>query len=197
VPGNNAYPLTKVDQAMVPKKLTTSPKDLRIRAFLDYAVGPLQQNLPAGYVPLPTSLQLQTLHYTGDPLQTTTTPSTTTTTLPAPDFSQGSSVGSSDYTPSYTAPTPTTPPTAAPPTTRPTTTTKSPTTTTTPPRTAKLVALRLPDSGDHLVLPIATGLALLAILAASVDEVRRHGRQLWRRVRKGTPATDLDPRSTS
>ena len=33
-------------------ELTLSPKDLRIRALLDYAAGPLQEDLPAGYVPL-------------------------------------------------------------------------------------------------------------------------------------------------
>ena len=192
VRGANAYPLTKVDQAMVPKKLDASTKDLRIRAFLDYAAGPLQEHLPAGYVPLPTSLQLQTQHYTGDPLQTTTTTSTTPTTLPAPDYSQGSGgslIGGNDYPGSVGSETPTTAVTPTTPTTRGTTTTIAPTTTTRP-RTAKLVALHLPDSGDHLVLPIVFGLALLALLVTSIDEVRRHARGLYRRVGRSQPAAD-------
>ena len=47
------YPLTKVDSAMVPPKLTDSPQDLRIRAFLDYAAVAGQATLPPGYAPLP------------------------------------------------------------------------------------------------------------------------------------------------
>lgn len=191
VRGANAYPLAKVDQAMVPKKLDSTPKDLRIRAFLDYAAGPLQQDLPAGYVPLPTSLQQQTSHYTGDTIQTPTTTSTTTTTLPAPDYSQGSLIGSGDYSDSSGTETPTTLPTVTTPATSHTTTTTAPTTTTKP-RIAKLVALHLPDSGDHLVLPIVLLLALCAALATSIDEVRRHGRQLWRRARGRKPAAGLE-----
>jgi hypothetical protein len=199
VRGTNAYPLAKVDQAMVPKKLTLSPKDLRIRALLDYAVGPLQEDLPAGYVPLPTALQLQTAHYTGDPIQTTSTTSTTTT-LPVPEYNQGSiGRGGGSLGPSYpvtpVAPTPTaTPPTT--PTTAPHTTSTTAATTTTRPRSARLVALRLADSGDHLVLPIVLLLALLAVVASGADGVRRHGRQLWRRARR-KPASELDGQPTS
>src|SRR4051794_19360561 len=48
-----AYPLTKVDHAVLPTKLMRTNKDLRIRAFLDYAVSYGQANLPPGYAPLP------------------------------------------------------------------------------------------------------------------------------------------------
>lgn len=187
----NAYPLTKVDQAMVPKKLTHSDTDLRIRALLDYAVGPGQAVLPPGYAPLPTPLEMQTLHYTGDPPPTTTT-TTTTTTPPAPFDDNitppvggpgGSDPGSSGpiISPTSTStPTPTT-------TGRPTTTRAKP-----EPRKAQFVALRLPDSGDHLVLPIVFGLGLLALLASSANSVRRRGWMVRREARAALPRAETD-----
>jgi hypothetical protein len=181
----NAYPLTKVDQAMAPKKLDNSPKDLRMRAFLDYAVGPGQQNLPAGYVPLPTPLELQTLRYTTDlPSPTTTTTTTAPVAPPENDVTPIVDTGGDFSTPD------TTPPATAPPGTTPAKTTTTLKTAATP-RRAQFVALRLPDSGDHLVLPIVLGLGLVALLAGSLDEVRRHGRRLFRlALRK--PANPLD-----
>ena len=92
----NVYPLTKVDPAMVPTKLTNSPKDLRIRAFLDYAVTDGQSTLPPGYAALPTALATQTLQYTGDLSLLPPPPTTTTTTLPPTTVDNGS-VGSSDF----------------------------------------------------------------------------------------------------
>ncbi len=177
-----AYPLTKVDHAMLPTKLTGTNKDLRIRAFLDYAVNFGQATLPPGYVPLPSALQLQTLRYTGD--LPDPTPPTTPTTVPYNPGSGASdySGGSSDYV------TPTTPITPSPPT-APTTAPRS-TATTRPaaPATVRFVALRLPDSGDAALFPIIAGLGGVAILAAAVD--------LFRRRALGWLRTARSPRST-
>jgi len=189
----NAYPLTKVDQAMVPKQLTGSDKDLRIRAFLDYAAGPGQMNVPLGYAPLPTPLELQTLRYTGDPPETTTTTTTTTTAAPVVPFDNnvapiGGSTSSDYLGSSGTDNTPT-------PTATPTTTHGNATTTIhakPAPRKATFVVLRLPDSGDHLVLPILLGLGLLALLASFADSARRHGRKLRPGARGDQPAPGID-----
>ena len=187
--GANVYPLAKVDQAMVPKKLTDSPKDLRIRAFLDYAVGPGQSNLPAGYVPLPNALALQTLRYTGD-LPAPTPPTTTTTES---DSFAGSS--DNDVAPLLANGGDGSTATSTGPATGPTTTSRAKTTTTVHTASvrtnARFVALRLSDSGDHLVLPIVLWLGLFAVLAASGDGVRRHGRKLWRRARRHKPPPEL------
>jgi len=188
VAGANVYPLAKVDQAMVPPKLTTSPKDLRMRAFLDYAVGPGQANLPPGYVPLPTALAQQTQHYTGDIPPTTTTTSTTSlgnaysplannvTPLATASADTGNATATIPITPETTAAAAGTKRTTTPASTAPT------------PNGARFVALRLSDSGDHLVFPIVVGLGLLAVAATGTDSVRRHGKALRRRVRRRQPA---------
>ena len=178
----DAYPLTKVDSALVPTALTHSNRDLRIRALLDYAVGPGQENLPAGYAALPAELQHQTLSYTGDlpPPTTTTTTAAPTTTPPAPStgtFDPSFGGGTNYSPPVYTPETPVT--TASPYSTNTTTTT-----TTAPaagPRRARFVALRVPDNGDRWVLPIMLSVALLALLASGVDVVHRRGRKLVRK----------------
>ena len=179
------YPLAKVDAAMVPPKLTNSPQDLRIRAFLDYAVTDGQSTLPPGYAALPTALATQTLKYTGDLSLLPPPPTTTTTTLPpttvdngsvgSSDFNSGStdySSGSSDYVPPATAAT--TPPT----TTSPNHVVKV--TKTVEPKQVKFVAISLPDTGDRFALPVVVGLALLALLGWGVDiayrRVRRRAR---------------------
>jgi hypothetical protein len=191
---STAYPLMKVDSAMVPQKLTNSDRDLRIRAFLDYAVTDGQKVLPPGYAGLPQSLQLQTLRYTTDtqlatvPTTTTSTTSTTTTTQPFnPGGSGGAANGytggsggsytgtSSDYTGSGSdGSTPTGTPTSAPGSRG-----RARTTTTTQPAVAKLAGLRLPDSGDRLVLPVVLILAAIAVIVRAGVEARNRTRG-WR-----------------
>jgi phosphate transport system substrate-binding protein len=185
-PGNpGAYPLMKVDSAMVPPKLTNSPRDLRIRAFLDYAVTDGQQNIPSGYATLPKALQLQTLNYTGDQFLANTTTTTTTTTTPGGGNGTGSYNGGGGYTGngysdgSYSG--------SDGGYTGDTTPTASPSgasgakgggkaTTTTKPSVAKLAGLRLPDSGDHLVLPVVLVLAAVALLVRGVEAARHRVR---------------------
>jgi hypothetical protein len=176
----------KVDSAMVPPKLTNSPRDLRIRAFLDYAVTDGQQNIPSGYATLPKALQLQTLNYTGDQFLANTTTTTTTTTTPGGGSGAGSSNGGgSGYTGSgysdgsYTG--------NAGSYNGDTTPTASPSgasgahgggksTTTTKPKVAKLAGMRLPASGDHLVLPIVLILAAIALIVRGVEAARHRVR---------------------
>jgi ABC-type phosphate transport system substrate-binding protein len=186
VSGANVYPLAKVDQAMVPPKLTTSAKDLRIRAFLDYAVGPGQANLPAGYVPIPSALELQTLDYTGDRPQPTTTTTPTTSSVGSSLGALANRVTPFDNSAGYGGTSTETLPATKPAHTTLPTSTPTPATTAGTAR-ARFVALRLSDSGDHLVFPIVLGLGLAAVVAASTDGVRRHGRTWWRRVRRPTP----------
>ena len=173
------YPLTKVDSAMVPPKLTGSPQDLRIRAFLDYAAVAGQATLPPGYAQFPTALQTQTLKYTGD-LSLLPPPTTTTTTTTAPPADSGGggssftgsstdySSGSNSYVPSATVAT--------------TPTTKSSNhvvkvTKTVEPKHVKFVAISLPDTGDRFALPIVFLLALLALAGWGVDAVYRRVRR--------------------
>ena len=183
-----AYPLMKVDSAMVPTKLSGSDRDLRIRAFLDHAVTDGQKDLPPGYVGLPRSLQMQTLRYTGDTSlanEPTTTTTTTPTTQPSNlggggtgGYTGGSGGGylggSTDYTGTGGGSTPTGTPTSVPGTRG-----RATTTTTTQPAVAKLAGLRLPDSGDRLVLPVVLILAAIALIVRAAVEARSRMRG-WR-----------------
>jgi hypothetical protein len=179
VPGPQAWPLMKVDQAMVPPDLTNSNRDLRIRALLNYAVTEGQRDLPPGYAGLPATLQMQTLDYTGDTfLANPPTTTTTTTTQPfnASGYNSGSgytggySDGSYTGTGSMGGETPGATPTSRPRTGRVTTTT---------PARAQLVGLTLPDSGDRLVLPVVLGLGLLA-LVVRLGEGARNRTRAWK-----------------
>jgi hypothetical protein len=175
--GAEAWPLMKVDQAMVPPKLTQSSRDLRIRAFLNHAVTDGQQDLPPGYAGLPKALQMETLEYTGDTfLANPTTTTTTTTTVPfdpsgyGGGYSDGYNSGGYSGSGSTGGPTATATPTSRPRTRRETTTTAG---------TAQLVGLALPDSGDRLVLPVVLGLGLIA-LAVRMVEVTRNRTRGWK-----------------
>jgi hypothetical protein len=158
---------------MVPPELTKSDRDQRIRAFLDYAVTDGQQSLPSGYAALPKSLQAQTLQYTGDEFlatTTTTTSTTTPTTLGGNTGGSGGYTGNGSYTGGYSDGsysgsgdlTGTTTPTATP--SGQTGSKGGKATSTTAPKVAKLAGMRLPDSGDRLVLPIVLVLAAVALI---------------------------------
>jgi len=54
-----AYPLIKVDYAMVPKSFDSEAKVADVRRVLSYAVGAGQDILPAGYVALPETLRAE------------------------------------------------------------------------------------------------------------------------------------------
>jgi len=55
-----AYPMIKVDYAMVPKTFDVEKKIADVRKVLSYAVGEGQNLLPAGYVTLPDSMRAKT-----------------------------------------------------------------------------------------------------------------------------------------
>jgi ABC-type phosphate transport system substrate-binding protein len=55
-----AYPLVKVDYAMVPRTVAPADKAADVSALLKYMVGEGQSNLPEGYVPLPDDLRAAT-----------------------------------------------------------------------------------------------------------------------------------------
>jgi ABC-type phosphate transport system substrate-binding protein len=89
-----AYPLVKVDYAMVPKQ-TDAAHQKHIRDFLTWGASEGQKGLPQGYVPLPSALATRAdsvaagISVTAAPATTTpttvhrSTTSTTPTTLPA------------------------------------------------------------------------------------------------------------------
>jgi hypothetical protein len=181
----------KVDSAMVPTKLSGSNRDQRIRAFLDYAVTDGQKVLPPGYMGLPHSLLMQTLRYTGDTQLANPPPTTTTTTPTTQPYNGGGTSGggtggyvggssdytggSSDYTGGSSDGSTPTGTSGSGPGTRG----GAKTTTTTQPAVAKLAGLRLPDSGDRLVLPVVLILALIAVIVRAVVEARNRTRG-WR-----------------
>lgn len=110
----SAYPLVKVDYAMVSVTAASASKASAIKRLLTYAVGDGQQALPAGYLSLPDELRSETLavvdRIVPPPAPPTTTQPTATTSPPAPastarpfDFNAGSTsrpavVGSSTET---------------------------------------------------------------------------------------------------
>ena len=76
-----AYPMVKVDYAMVPKAFDTAKKIADVRRLLDFAVGEGQDSLPAGYLALPESLRARTRAVSaaiGVPTTTTRAPVPTT-----------------------------------------------------------------------------------------------------------------------
>jgi ABC-type phosphate transport system substrate-binding protein len=93
-----AYPLTKIDYAMVPLQPSKATTTAHLRAFLEHVAGSGQDDLPIGYVALPPPLRDQTTAVarkvgtsTPTPSSTTTTPATTTTTTPPGGSGDGSS----------------------------------------------------------------------------------------------------------
>ena len=78
-----AYPMVKVDYAMVPKTFDTPAKIADVKRVLNYAVGDGQGLLPSGYVVLPESMRATTRSIVaaiGAPSTTTTTRAPTPTT---------------------------------------------------------------------------------------------------------------------
>ena len=113
-----AYPMIKVDYAMVPKTFDTEKKIADVRRVLNYAVGDGQSILPSGYVTLPDAMRAETLKIVaaiGVPVVATTTTTIALQVVTVPT----------------TRPRVVTPATTAAPTTTSTTTTSTTSTTTT------------------------------------------------------------------
>jgi ABC-type phosphate transport system substrate-binding protein len=188
----NAWPLTKVDHAMLPTTLANTAQGVQVQALLGYAVGAGQQTVPNGYAPLPTALAAQTLRAAaaltvGTPAKSAGPPApTTTSTIAATRGSSGSVSGASGFVPLLTgtgfsgsgAPTASLP--SAPATGPPEQTVRVKEAVKSARKTnpvARFAGLLLAGAGDHLVLPIVFVLALLALLASTVDGFRRR----WKR----------------
>jgi ABC-type phosphate transport system substrate-binding protein len=78
-----AYPMVKVDYAMVPKTFDTPAKIADVKRVLNYAVGDGQGLLPSGYVALPENMRATTRSIVaaiGAPSATSTTRAPTPTT---------------------------------------------------------------------------------------------------------------------
>jgi ABC-type phosphate transport system substrate-binding protein len=146
-----AYPMIKVDYAMVPKTFDTEEKIADVRRVLSYAVGDGQSILPSGYVNLPDAMRAETrkiVEAIGIPVV-----ETTTTTI-APQV----------VTVPTTRPRVTVPPTTVAPTTTTSTTTTSTTTTTTQPAPITVPQPQISDdfSGDRSSSGLMLGLGGLS-----------------------------------
>jgi len=142
-----AYPMIKVDYAMVPKTFDTEEKIADVRRVLSYAVGDGQSILPSGYVNLPDAMRAETrkiVEAIGVPVVATTTIARQAVTVPT------------------TRPRITVPQTTVAPTTSSTTT--STTTTTTEPAPITVPQPQLSDdfSGDRSSSGLLLGLGGLS-----------------------------------
>ena len=146
-----AYPMIKVDYAMVPKTFDTEEKIADVRRVLSYAVGEGQSILPSGYVALPDAMRAETrkiVEAIGVPVVATTTTTIALQVVTVPT----------------TRPRVTVPPTTVAPTTTTTTTTTSTTTTTTQPAPITVPKPQLSDdfSGDQSSSGLMLGLGGLS-----------------------------------
>jgi ABC-type phosphate transport system substrate-binding protein len=143
-----AYPMIKVDYAMVPKTFDTAEKIADVRRVLSYAVGDGQNLLPSGYITLPDSMRAETrkiVEAIGVPVVATTTIARQAVTVPT------------------TRPRITVPQTTVAPTTSSTTTSTSTTTTTEPaPITVPQPQLSDDFSGDRSSSGLLLGLGGLS-----------------------------------
>ena len=142
-----AYPMIKVDYAMVPKTFDSAEKIADVRRVLSYAVGDGQSILPSGYVTLPDAMRAKTrkiVEAIGVPVVATTTIARQAVTVPT------------------TRPRITVPQTTVAPTTSSTTT--STTTTTTEPAPITVPQPQLSDdfSGDRSSSGLLLGLGGLS-----------------------------------
>jgi ABC-type phosphate transport system substrate-binding protein len=142
-----AYPMIKVDYAMVPKTFDSAEKIADVRRVLSYAVGDGQSILPSGYVTLPDAMRAQTrriVEAIGVPVVATTTIARQAVTVPT------------------TRPRITVPQTTVAPTTSSTTTSTSTTTTEPAPITVPQPQLSDDFSGDRSSSGLLLGLGGLS-----------------------------------
>jgi len=143
-----AYPMIKVDYAMVPKTFDTEEKIADVRRVLNYAVGDGQSLLPSGYITLPDLMRAETrkiVDAIGVPVvATTTTIVRQAVTVPT------------------TRPRATVPPTTVAPATTTSTTTRSTTTTQPAPITVPKAKLSDDFSGQRSSSGLMLGLGGLS-----------------------------------
>jgi ABC-type phosphate transport system substrate-binding protein len=186
----DAYPLVKVDYAMVPTAPASDEQAGHIRSLLEFAVGDGQDLLPAGFIELPDALRDTTRNIAsglvGPAASTTTTATTTTTTVPFDPnccgdggyYDDGNGFDSSSSIPSFTA-------TSGPKSTTtslPSATTKAVTTTTV------YTGTSLPMRGERMGVAMmagAAGLSLVGWASGGAANAARATRR--RRARRGVP----------
>ena len=195
----NAYPLVKVDYAMVP---TDAPATLasNLKRFLTFASTTGQESVPPGFVKMPDDLVAQTTAAADaikGPTTTTTTPTPTPATTPttvAP-IDGVAPIGGSDFGSASSDQTTTPPDTVAPSGTKPTKRAA-----TGKPKTLaqSKPVVNVADAAERFGLPVLVGLALLAGLypltrttAPLVGRGLRSFRKRWSRV----PPTTVEPSS--
>jgi ABC-type phosphate transport system substrate-binding protein len=193
----DAYPLVKVDYAMVPKKVEVAdsvPAQARaksekrasdIRAFLTFAAGAGQDALPAGYLPLPDELRAETRAVAAavrgpDAPTTTTTAPTTPTTLPFDPNAGGSDTGYVAYGDDFTSGS------GDGTSTGTGTTPEGDAATEIASGRVKLASLRTVT--DHLTLPALLALGGLALLGWAVSGATHNLRRRGPRAIASTPA---------
>ena len=143
-----AYPLVKIDYALVPKTFASQTKVDKIKRLLQFGLTDGQAALPAGYVALPEALKVAALAS----IDAVSIPTTTTTTpVPAPT----TAAPKKKYVPPATTMAPETTTTTSTTTTSTTTTT---TTTTLAPITVPQASSDLPGSGSSKSGMLYTGL---------------------------------------
>lgn len=145
-----AYPLVKIDYAMVPKTFSSQTKVDKMKRLLQFGLTDGQSSLPAGYVALPEALKASALSVIGE----LSVPVTTTTSV-APMITT-TSVAKKRYTPAATTLAPETTTTTT--TTSTTSTTTTTTTTTLAPITVPQATGSLPGSGSSKSGMLYTGL---------------------------------------
>jgi ABC-type phosphate transport system substrate-binding protein len=147
----NAYPLAKVEYALVPNTFPTQTKVDKVLRLLNYGLNEGQTSLPSGFVALPETLKISAISAIASvsiPTTTTTTTTTTTsTTTVAPKKKY--------VPPATTTVAPTTTTTTSTTTTSTTTTS---TTTTLAPITVPKATSDLPGSGSSKSGVLYTGL---------------------------------------
>ena len=142
----NAYPLAKVEYALVPKTFPTQTKVDKVLRLLNYGLNEGQTSLPSGYVALPEALKTSGISAIANvAIPTTTTAVITTTVAPK-----------KKYVPPATTQAPETTTTTTSTTT--TTTTSTTTTTTLAPITVPEATSDLPGSGSSKSGMLYTGL---------------------------------------
>ena len=192
----DAYPLVKVDYAMMPTE-PSAKLGAALKRFLTFASTDGQESVPAGFVTMPDDLVAQTaaaVDAIGTPTTPpTTTPTTTPVTTPTtfPPIEDLGPIGGGDF---GTAPEETAPPeTVAPPVTSPTKRAAA-----AKPQTLgrSKPVVNVADTAERWGLPIVVGLALLAGLypltrtsAPLVGRGLRSFRKRWSR----SPPPTVDP----
>jgi hypothetical protein len=158
-----AWPLTKVDHALVPTATSDPTKAAALHRLLQYAAGPGQKSLPDGFVPLPSRLSEQTLRTAAALVPPPTTATVPSTFVPVSTFDTSSVSSSSSATSGSTNASAT----PAPPASRPIKVAVKDV-----PRAKPVLAIS-PAGPERFAFPIVLLVGLLAFAFGAADLTRR------------------------